>query len=245
MPVERYLLDNAQQSTLGKARDVLIQQCMRRFGLRYPSAHLVTTDSPDGDAADMARRYGVTDPVVAARYGYHPASGTALPPPASALDDDQKTVLLGQVYTFHGKSVPTQGCSGEADRKLGPGVDEQEAEQLDSLSYTQSLKSSPLEAAFGSWSRCMAATGQHYPTPIASGNDPRWATAMPTSAEKRTATADARCKESADVVPIWLRTETGIQDSAIASHRAGLTRLHSAEQASLQRAQAVLKHDVG
>lgn len=75
LPIERYLFTDRQVGRVLRARAVLTASCMRRYGHTWPvpaSAAETGTLNP----ANTAHRYGLTDPVAAARYGYHPAPGS-------------------------------------------------------------------------------------------------------------------------------------------------------------------------
>ncbi|WP_225848300.1 hypothetical protein [Streptomyces sp. HPF1205] len=68
-----------------------------------------------------------------------------------------------QVYK--GQHIPAGGCSGEVRRKLGPGMNQRLAEDIDDASYNQSLANPKLLSAFAQWSACMKKDGYSLSSP--------------------------------------------------------------------------------
>ncbi|MFD0905319.1 hypothetical protein [Actinomadura sediminis] len=145
MPLDAYRLSGAQEAQLHNQRNVMNRECMRSFGLSYLPHY---TDRTEVIAASFAvnnsRRYGISDPVAASRFGYHlppqPSSESgaesdtspmAMPPdkylvftgarkPASSSVQKMPDTQAQKVSpgSYHGKAIPPGGCAGQTDRKL-------------------------------------------------------------------------------------------------------------------------------
>ena len=82
-------------------------------------------------------------------------------------------------------------------------------------SLARSQQEPQVVAVFKQWSDCMKASGYDYGAPYDAGNDHRWATAMPTAAEIRTASADVACKQKTNLVGVWYAVDSALQTSMI------------------------------
>ncbi|MFG2088510.1 hypothetical protein [Spirillospora sp. NPDC048824] len=149
MPLDVYHLSGAQQAQLHNQRNIMNRNCMKAFGLSYLPHY---TDRAEVIAASFAvnnsRRYGISDPVAASRFGYHlppqPTTGSADSGDESdsspmAMSPDKYRVFTGtrkpsasasvgktpdtqaqkdSPGDYHGKAIPPGGCAGQTDRKL-------------------------------------------------------------------------------------------------------------------------------
>ncbi|WP_369244630.1 hypothetical protein [Streptomyces sp. R41] len=207
-------------------------------------------------------RYGIQDPEQAARYGYHAAQAEyqrrysekkwSLPQylalTGEFVGDDPKTV--------HGHRIPERGCLGDADRTIH-GTNRQDRKDpvldLETKSLQQGMREPAWKKADKAWSAFMRKAGYHYATPrdaeIGSDrnrqelqeeltgrqHDP----AVPSDLEKKTATADARCKRQNGYVRTVHAIDVRIQNQLIAKNRTKL-----AEQRRWNRDAARKAHDI-
>jgi hypothetical protein len=238
LPLAAYSYSDAEYEVIESAQRVLARDCMREFGLSYPtakkSAPPVTSD----------RRYGISDRKVAARYGYHLPPQPADPQPK--LGADQRRVLYGNrnpgnTLTYRGKEIPELGCLGSAVRELArpyeypAGVTT--ASNISSDSYRKSLADPAVKALFARWSACMKGKGYAYASPMDPFRTPAFTAGRASAREKATATADMACKERSDLLEAWLKVETRIQRGMIREHLGVLRRLQRlhAEKVSAAR----------
>jgi hypothetical protein len=142
-----------------------------------------------------------------------------------------------QVY--QGQHIPDSGCSGEAQHKLGTGMNERLAEDINDASYQQSLANPSVLAAFAKWSGCMKQSGYSLSSPAqAPGYNLK---ASPDAAEIQQAKADVTCKKQTNVIGVWFTVESAIQNQLIARNEEALTDLRTAEQTTLKKAAQVLQ----
>jgi hypothetical protein len=236
LPLQDYSLSAGQIQQTDRARLVLIDHCMRRFGFRY---HRELPKPPHG-STDLGRRYGLTDLALAARNGYRLTAPKAPKrPELSAVED---AVLLGGGAPAVGAvTVPRGGCLDEANRRLDakapPGADIQLGQRMMFDSFTRSQQDSRVKQAFTTWNRCMAESGYHYPSPLAPFGD----RTLQQDAKRgvQVATADVRCKQRSNVVGIWFTVESAYQQRMIEQNGTALRRTRQAIDARLRTAAAV------
>ncbi|MFI8090179.1 hypothetical protein ACIF9R_17940 [Streptomyces sp. NPDC086080] len=147
LPINAYLPTADDQARMGRARAILIDRCMRRFGLSFPqpSAAALEAGAKDNGVYGNKRRYGVTDAATAQRYGYHLPStvdrvsqdgepdgteagtgaeaGSAEGKRSRRRDPAYAAVLNGHEGNESERGarrddVPSGGCVGEAGAKL-------------------------------------------------------------------------------------------------------------------------------
>ncbi|MFF7052916.1 hypothetical protein ACFY94_31660 [Streptomyces griseorubiginosus] len=272
LPIEPYLVTDRQMSAILRARQELVAPCMRRFGFTWPDPGPGTGDSggmPPGmkNAANMDRRYGITDPALAARHGYHFApdarqrttdeSSAAQPTEESSAaqpDDDALAVLTGRAADgtpapsrYHGLAVPAGGCQGQATARLtggGPLGNDPLANEINIVSYQKSRADPRVRAVFRAWSACMRKRGYSYAAPTdAPGKDPRFAGPTPTRQETALAEADVACKRQTNVIGVWFTVDTAYQRRMMASKGPELARAKDAIRTRTANANRVLNGD--
>ncbi|MFF7051726.1 hypothetical protein ACFY94_25540 [Streptomyces griseorubiginosus] len=251
LPVEDYLLKNDEHAEMLYASKLVVRQCMARFGFDYavePGGK--SPVDPKGDAANMARRYGVSDATTAARYGYHLPADAVPAPPAGAqpMSDAARDVFLGDtpradgggqpVKQYQGQKIPAHGCSGEAERKLGKGLDERLPESINDASFQQSMATPQVTGAFRSWSACMRKSGYSFSTPL----EPLRSRlpASPSASEIHMAESDVACKQRTNLVGIWFAVESAVQKSLIDKNQEALTQERSTARQTLARSAKVI-----
>ncbi|MFC8428390.1 hypothetical protein [Streptomyces sp. NPDC057253] len=267
LPIEPYLFTTRQLADVLRARQTLVVPCMRRFGFAWPAPGPEPGDSTETaggmrNAANMDRRYGITDPALAARHGYHFApdprqrtteDSTTAGPDADA-DADAMTVLTGRTADgapapsrYHGLAVPEGGCQGQAtarltgDRPLG---NDQLASEINIVSYQKSRADPRVRSVFRAWSACMRAHGYSYAAPTdAPGKDPRFTGPAPTRQEIALAEADVACKRQTNVIGVWFTVDTAYQRQLMASKGPELARAKDAIRTQTANADRVLNGD--
>ncbi|MFG3213815.1 hypothetical protein [Streptomyces tendae] len=207
---------------------------MSRYGLRYDA-----NDKLPPIASD--RRYGLVDETEAINYGYH------LP---KVPDFDLKKpsrqagrVLVGETAEYNGKTVPPGGCVGEASKAVrGDEPDSpmvEAAQRVSVNSFEESRTEPQVLGVIDRWSRCMNGLEFSYASPL----DPPGVfidNSTVTQLEKSTATADVKCKKETDLVDIWLRVETRIQQAKLASFGDSLSVLVKRHEKQVANARAIL-----
>lgn len=204
LPLMDFELTPAEDLDVDRALTLVSNRCLTRSGVR---AFLHPESQPQADRLD--RRYGVTDPAVAARYGYHVPPGTQLTgrvPPDAAPTAAEKRVYLGP------DGSGRDGCAGEASRALGfadlAGPDpERLLDRGDQESFLASRRDRNVLAVTAAWSACMGAHGHPAADPIEVAGTVDIDTPQPTAAEIALATTDVACKRAHDVVAVWLAAE--------------------------------------
>jgi hypothetical protein len=242
LPVQDYLLTDAQAQRLSRARLILIQRCMRRFGFDYavPQSASATEYGP---RSLTDRRYGITDARLAATSGY--GLGDRDPslqkrPQRPKLGVDGDTVLSGQGQSsIKGMPVPQGGCLGEADHALDasvpPAADPDLGQKLQFQSFEWAKRDERVQAVFRAWSACMAASRYHYADPLAVAADPRFEGPV-NSKEIAVALADIGCKVHANVVGVWFTVESAYQAQRIGQNPAAFQATKEALAARVRAA---------
>ncbi|MFJ7422810.1 hypothetical protein ACIQXD_30030 [Streptomyces uncialis] len=252
LPLERYMQSYEQRVAIDQAVRDQQTACMATFGFAFRPPPAGTTPPPNPNDANMERRYGITDRVVAEQHGYGLAKGE---PPAGAsspkLSEAAAMVLSGGVRegdtkssaptSYEGREIPEGGCSGWAPRKVGAeGLDFSLVSRLNYESLARSQEKPKVRAALRSWSRCMKKKGYEVAIPFdaihlttGKGNGSEKAVAI--------ALADIDCKKSTDLVSVWYRVDSGIQREQIEQHRAGLETSRKRNEAAVRTAERLLR----
>ncbi len=209
-------------------------------------------------------RYGVQDPEEAARYGYQ---GARADYERRYRDKDwtlpEYLALTGEFIpndpkTAHGHRIPKRGCLGEADRAIygsNPQDRRDPVLNLEGKSLEQARKTPAWKKADKAWSACMREAGYHYATPTdaEAGEDrrrqeleqrltePSQDPDRPSALEKRTATADARCKQRTGYVRTVHPIDVRIQNQLIAGHRAKLEAQRRWNEDAVRKAEEILE----
>jgi hypothetical protein len=240
VPLDDFTLSRLDIHTIEYAEDLLTRACMRGPGLDWemlPPPARIDTDPLH------RRRYGVIEPEVAKRYGYH------LPPPAP----DQQA--REQVWRRREALPPAEwraayghdgqgGCRLAARTRLAEGVPEIDRQRLNGFigdTFEASKRVPAVVAVFAAWSRCMKAKGFAYRTPLDAANDPAWArSAHASPREIAVAEADVGCKRATGLVAAWSTADKAVQLDAIAAHRGDFDRFRHARDAELRAARQVI-----
>ncbi|MET8748230.1 hypothetical protein [Streptomyces sp. NPDC004728] len=248
MPLDAYTLSPEAQERSDRAQAALEQDCLHRFGLRWPGPdERALLAGKRLSASRLATRFGLTNADQAERYGYHapPWSlyNTEFQRAMASTDrvhaaGDVEKVLHGLVRDWEGSAVPEGGCRGEAFRTLAPGV-KQVNRDLTRMLAAQAAKEAAgnpqVIAKSRQWASCMSRAGHRYASPTAAARDPQWARSRePGGRETAVAEADVRCKEVTGYLATLLETTVQRQRLLIdqRSHELGLLKQYQAEHAA-------------
>ena len=243
LPLDPYQLTPPQFESVMRGYRALLAQCMRRYGLTSPEP----TTGQLSPRTLNERRYGVSDPALAAVAGYRlSAAGNGARPSTSISgqdDTNRLAVLTGDGQRLvNGQQVPVGGCSGEAKRTLAGGLpvpaDQALAQRLSNDSFVESQREPAVTAVFAAWSSCMLARGYRYPTPQRAAADARFGGEL-TTAEIDTATADIACKRQTNLVGVWFDTEARLQRPKLTANRAALEPIRRYNEAQLRVARSL------
>ncbi|GHF31763.1 hypothetical protein FHX82_007136 [Amycolatopsis bartoniae] len=246
-PLDSYHQTPEQRLSVKRADDVLMRDCLRRYGFDY--------ELPDrtGQPALENRVIGIVDQGLATRYGYKPAgyldhanSVKEAKSKQASWTPEMMSVLNGEGQSkINGVAVPEGGCSAEARTALGrrldgkPG-DENFVYRLEATAGSLAEQDSRVKAAFAKWSSCMAAAGFDYRDPWQANNDPAFSADVATQREIDTATTDVGCRAQHDVNGIWVAVETAYQEQLMAANAEALRSHRSASAEQLQKSETVL-----
>ncbi|MET7288402.1 hypothetical protein [Streptomyces sp. NPDC005573] len=221
LPIAKYEYSTTQERLIAGAKDALTRECMQRFGLSYHAPEFDTPETvPD-------RRYGISDPSEAERYGYHlaPTPRTVPVPPT----DPSYPVLYGATPTFRANAVPTGGCRAEAVRlweKERPATEAADtAREIAVNSFRKSLSDPSVLKVTKQWSSCMKAEGYSYSSPLAPPHGFDLDTSTVSDKEHKVAAADISCKEKSNLLKVWFGAESRIQKADIEANRGRLAQL--------------------
>ncbi|MFH9424575.1 hypothetical protein [Streptomyces sp. NPDC017529] len=241
LPFDSYAQSDADLLTISSAEDVLMGPCMRAQGLAWKTLPRVSGENAD---PPNRRRYGVIEPEVARRYGYHPPSD----PPALAqrqADEKARDAALGPrerraAYGTDGVG----GCWKKAHARLQQPIPESAESLFNDLNlrlFDKSQRDAGVVRAIRAWSACMGRAGWHYASPAQASDAPGWnKSPRVTAREIEVAEADVRCKQENHLVSTWAAAETRMQRAALVRHAAALEALKTGFTRWLVNARAVL-----
>ncbi|MFG1664099.1 hypothetical protein [Streptomyces sp. Y7] len=209
-------------------------------------------------------RYGVQDPEEAARYGYQ---GARAEHERRSPDRDwtlsEHLALTGQFVaedpkSVHGHRIPRRGCLGEADRAIygsNPQDRKDPVLDLETESLEQGRRSPAWKAVDRKWASCMREAGYPYASPRDAeiGEDRRRQELEerlngasrdpdgPSALEKRTAAADARCKQRTGYVRTVHAIDVRVQNDLVARHRGALEAHRRWNEDAIRAAEEILE----
>ncbi|GAA3115780.1 hypothetical protein [Streptosporangium carneum] len=262
LPLDEYDLTPTQLPVVRRARFMLVNKCMKTFGLsvEVPPTEPITYPKNGNylgwlgelqvEKYGYAGRPGAWEEAVVASDGVYSVTVT----------DDQYRVLDGKVRKFHGKTVPVGGCGGSVEAVLagkGPvrswySFEEGRVGTFAADAADRAYKDSRMRDAERVWSGCMKRAGFDYATPSDAQGDPRWASTAKeespgprgTPAEIAVATADHRCRLETDYYGARRTANADAQRKIMAEHSAFLEELKKLNQTHLENAAKVLAGDI-
>ncbi|MCX5209128.1 hypothetical protein OG689_07485 [Kitasatospora sp. NBC_00240] len=245
-----YMENYAQRRTISTAVGSLTHDCMARFGFSYSPPSSEGSPSSIYDDTNMARRYGITDRELAAKFGYGLGDDSYTPPAGPRMTDAEIAVFSGHVAlkpgaapaapTYNGIPVPKEGCRRESLDKVGGMLDTTLPGRLDSQSLDASQADPAVQEALHQWSLCMAGRGYTVDVPYnADKLAPGGSAQGPSSAQLTVALADIDCKEKTDLVGVWFRAETQVQNQLIEQNQLALNEVRERVSAAVKAASSV------
>lgn len=247
-PLDSYHLSPEQRVALARADDILVRDCMRRYGFDFELP--VRTVYPE---LEKNRVIGVVDADEAARFGYKPswfAEHTRRVSEAKSKQEKWSPEMMGVLYgdgpsRVNGVDVPAGGCNAEARQRLGRGTaggpgDENFILLLEWMSGELAQKDSRLQAAFANWSDCMREAGYDYQDPWQANGDRAFVDEKASAHEIAVATADVACRDKHNVNGIWVAVRSAYQNRLIEANAEALRRHGSAMAEQVQPATDVL-----
>ena len=249
LPIQLRTFTIADARIVNVARFRAEATCMHDFGLAFPKIPVAPL-SAEEIAARQNRRYGITDPSVAERFGYRfdasMSGGDGGTPLVQQLNNTQKEVFFNATgaLSFHGRPLPEGVCLAKTVRDIA-GSSEYAHSQIGAAiahdSFQQSQVDPKVIRVFASWSRCMASRGYKYTNPLVAGldlirADPQRATAREITA----ALTDIDCKTRTNLVRIWFDAESAIEQKMITKNATAVAAAEAAAHSQLARARAIL-----
>jgi hypothetical protein len=209
LPLSEYTATDDERALVDRAYVVLLNQCLASRG----QSRRVAEPAAPAEPTPLSWRYGVDDPTVAARYGYH------LPPEYGDRGNAERE--RAQAAAPDGNTPEYLACVDDVQRQLGKPegggsyMDDVFAQSLGVTSVERSMADPRVRAALAQWSNCMRDKGHSATDPLTVVNDFVLTSEHPTPAEVSTATADVACKQDSDLVATWHGAEVDHQNSLI------------------------------
>ncbi|WP_405899601.1 hypothetical protein OG242_20815 [Streptomyces sp. NBC_00727] len=214
---------------------------MKKLGFEYDPPPPVSDPGPGVNAANMGRRYGISDVKLAQTHGYHLAEPLEesehyeVGPEAMYALMGEDAMMPSPPAGIDKASIPKGGCVGEVRRKI-PLLNEDLASRLDAESLDKSRNDARVVKALSAWSTCMSKRGYDVATPL---NVPELSNAGKdggaSESEISTAVADVECKESTDLIKTWFSVETEIQKQQIEKNQLALDQARKKNQETLKK----------
>lgn len=256
MPLDAYRPDREQQIVLGKAQQILIDQCMRDAGFDpqrpppSPPPGYEEPKSPDPVSAvvDPDHGYGIPHDSATLRYWQaerrYEVWMQQHPPSAAYL-----RVLNGVDKPGHG---PDTGCIGRVQRAMSDGQDLSAAERFSAFIkpilakvWEQTHTDPRVVSAMSDWSSCMHKRGFDFASTFAISQDPVVGNPRAHDREVQIAHADVSCEWSTRLVDVWDTVMEQYQSQAIDDNAQVLGSFKNAQAEEIRVAEQVLAHNPG
>jgi hypothetical protein len=240
LPADAYAFTLPETGRIDLARQLLAGKCMQRLGYAFDpdAARREISAGNRNTVTDLGwygnrRRYGVTDPAIAARYGYHLVTpnlgGTSPAPGLGTLTPAMRSALAGTCTREAAAALSPDGVVGEADAVAA----------LGSGSFRDSLRDPAVTAVFAQWSGCMRDRGYRYASPAVAGAEFDVDSPHITPAEIAAAEADVDCKQRTHVLDVWHGFEVSYQNARIAADPSAFAQARKDHDAEMRRVAAV------
>lgn len=264
LPLEAYeQIASLEQDTGLAAFGLLVQRCMQAKGFSYDVAPQ-PSDSLAQLRAVENQPVGLTSMAQAKSHGYSKPADVSVPTgrnglsifpldlprgmPMQALSRHTAwaSALLGGLYPGAPYSAGLQrGCyqtvQAQLTHRTSRLTDPAPALAAQAAQWTQS--DPRVLAAQRAWSRCMAARGYRYQTPLEPMTH-HWPK-TPTPAEIAIATADVTCKAQVNLPSTVLAIEAAYQQALLTQNLPAFTHLQTGFRSLLQRAENLLGAPAG
>ncbi|MGW7364903.1 hypothetical protein ACWGI8_16090 [Streptomyces sp. NPDC054841] len=213
-------MSTPQIHTIESAEDLLIRDCMRAQGMGWKA--LPRPSGIDRQPSNRLR-YGLVEPELATRFGYHlPPEHPETTRREAAWEAREKLPDREQLAAF-GKEGGG-GCWKQAHESLRrglPQVDQSQFNRRIGAAFSASRRDPAYARVVREWSACLKEKGFRYANPLAVMRDAEWAkSTRPSRREIAVAQADVQCKQQTELVTAWVAVETRIQNEVIRSHPA-------------------------
>jgi hypothetical protein len=242
LPIQDYMLSNADIAQVEDARSAVESACMQRQGFTFNPPSAGDTVPTGYDEANMERRYGLTDATAARTRGYQ-LPGVADPSQEQAESDAEEKA---EGRTDAWDKTLDEVCIPEANQKIGIINPTDPAGELSAQSLEATKTQAPVAKALTAWSSCMNRAGHKLRSPLdAPAAFPPVAAAgrtvsKPSQAEMQTATADVTCKKNGRLVTVWYKAEVAYQKKQITAHKKQLQAQKARNAKLVGNARAVL-----
>jgi hypothetical protein len=221
-PFGAYVWDDPSARAISRARIIVGDRCMRRYGFSP-----VPGWQPEGAIPLVTwSRYGLWDRALAERGYYGPEVNGGNPYPVRYLGADATGVYFGTVKEFNGEPVPDGGCQGQefalVMKAAGMSdVDPKYVGNLDQEALARATQDPRVVSLVDDWKGCMKNAGWDYADVRAPfgywstrrGNDKRQA--VISEEEKRSARTDLECKRSTGLLGTWLGADIAYQKAIV------------------------------
>lgn len=249
LPIEGYLVGAQDKAQIIRASRISAKACMARFGFEYSWVESTVDPNVYDNPANRSRRYGISSLDIATSYGYTlpPVKGNTFGTPSIEMSKAAARVFLGnsdprtadaKSHGVTGLQIPKGGCSGEAKRVVGDGLNTPAAKDINMASFEVSLNDEQLKSVLSEWSACMRKSGYSYESPLEPLREREAETVTPVQIVK--AQTDVRCKYATNLLGEWGAVEAEIQKAMIARKEEVLVREKRATEATLKNAANIL-----
>ncbi|MDI5969403.1 hypothetical protein POF50_008605 [Streptomyces sp. SL13] len=225
---------------------------MARYGFTVVFPPAGVDPPPNADDSNMPRRYGISDPEGAAKYGYQLPTDDAQHPAPPQLSSAGISVLTGRTAlspraakapsTYKGMKIPQGGCEQQSFNRLGARLDFSLPSKLDHDSLVRSQEEPQVRMAIGDWSSCMKIRGYTVADPYAAFNlFPGTGSGGASQQEIDLALADIHCKEKTDLIAVWHKADAEIQQQEVEQNQLDLQQLKEKNTRAVKAAEAALR----
>jgi hypothetical protein len=242
VPFDDYTLSTLDMQTIEYAEDLLIRDCMRGRGLAWEMLPAPASQDPN---PINRRRYGLIEPELAKRYGYH------MPPQVPELAardavwarrDRLPRAERHAAYGADGKGGCTAQARGHLRRDIPNFNDQYRLNDFAEVDFAASQEDQEVVLVFGSWRACMATAGFDYANPFAAFDDPAWGeSSRPAKREIAVAEADVRCKRETSLVETWAAAEERLQLDTIRANPQDFASFRQTKETHLTAARQVIQ----
>jgi hypothetical protein len=218
-PLAAYEFDNATVVVLDRARELVANTCMQRFGFAP-----ATSSNPAVD--ELWSRYGLWDPASADTGYMSPESFNVTSQQVMPYSGDALAVYAGQLKEYKGQAVPAGGCGQEAYRAVVQfdGIPNDLAHfvaDLDQEALQRSRQDSRVVPLLEAWRVCMKGHGwdyedvlspfEYWEQPPRRGTNKQVQRSDISEEEKSSARDDLGCKRSTGLLGTWLAADIAYQ----------------------------------
>jgi hypothetical protein len=258
LPLDAYELDDGDLDLVDQAQEILVADCMRERGFDYEPL----PDAAGGGSsasAELQQRpetfasYGLTSERDARRYGYRGPAIAWL----AGLDTTGPSLTERFGAGYVAALVSPSGCADRASAELRGATAGELAEPDHVANTTGRLSAEAVRRTEGDdrvvdavrqWSRCMAAAGHDYATPLDPVREfseglvlePGVTVPPPVEGEIATGVDDVHCKRAVDLEAVWRSVESAYQRVLIEESRAELTEYSRWLDALVGRARRIV-----